>query len=74
MVRPHKPTDELHAFNLGLRILESDNERLETLARRIMGATKHGIARVALRLGLELLERDPSRIVVTEKNPRRARR
>lgn len=44
---------------LGIRVAKSDIERIDALAERMPVGTRHSIARVALRLGLDAIERDP---------------
>jgi hypothetical protein len=58
---------------LFLRVSEEDVDRLDALAQRIPVATKNALARTAMRLGLELLEKDPAR-VIAEPLPRRGRK
>lgn len=53
--------EERLGSTLGVRVTADENERLEALAARIPIASKHAIARVALRIGLEALEADPAR-------------
>jgi hypothetical protein len=48
---------------LTLRLSRRDVRRLKTLKKRIPIASNNAIAREALRLGLEALERDPSHIL-----------
>ena len=43
-----------------LRITEADRDRLDGLAAEIPIATRSSLAREALRLGLEAIERDPA--------------
>jgi hypothetical protein len=54
--------DEELSEGLFLRIAKSDRELLDTLATR-MPLKPASIARIALRIGLAELERDPSRIL-----------
>ena len=44
---------------LGIRVAKADLDRLDAIAERMPAGTRHSIARVALRLGLEAVERDP---------------
>lgn len=46
-----------------MRISKADNDRLVSLVDRIPVASRNAIARYAFRLGLEFLEKDPTRIV-----------
>ncbi|MBI4702102.1 MAG: hypothetical protein HY744_13285 [Deltaproteobacteria bacterium] len=48
---------------LGLRLDAADADRLNALAERIPVGSRHSIARAALRLGLDALAEDPSRII-----------
>jgi hypothetical protein len=50
--------------NLFLRVAPSDLRRLEDLVAALPLATRHGLARFALRLGLESIEADPTRLVL----------
>ncbi|MBI4932496.1 MAG: hypothetical protein HY828_01380 [Actinobacteria bacterium] len=47
---------------LGLRVSPEDVERLDALVSRIRGSSRHGLARAAMHVGLDLLELDPRRI------------
>jgi hypothetical protein len=44
---------------LGVRVSPDDLARLDALAERLPVATRHSIARAALRYGLDAIERDP---------------
>jgi hypothetical protein len=48
---------------VAIRLTEADVQRLEALVQRIPVVSRNGIARAAIRLGLDLLEEDPTRIV-----------
>ena len=53
-------TDEPNNRSILLRITASDLQRLDDLADGIPIATRSSLAREALRLGLEAIERDPA--------------
>ena len=56
-----KTKDEgLKTETLGVRVTAEDLARIDALADRIPIATRHAIARHAMRLGLELIEGDPA--------------
>jgi hypothetical protein len=62
---------------LSIRVNADDVERLDALARRISVATRHAVARAALRLGMDALEEDPTLIIskpVAKRGGARARR
>ena len=44
---------------LGVRVSADDVARLDALAERLPIGSRHAIARFALRLGLDAIERDP---------------
>lgn len=48
---------------IALRVSDEEAERLEALSARFPIVSRHAIARAALRLGLALLEEDPSRLL-----------
>jgi hypothetical protein len=62
------------ARQMALRLAEADLERLEALARRIPIASRNGIARAALRLGLGLLEEDPARVIEKDRQQKGKRK
>jgi hypothetical protein len=45
---------------LGVRVSADDLARLDRLAERLPIGTRHAIARFALRIGLDAIERDPA--------------
>ena len=47
-----------------LRLAPADVARLDSLAQRIPIASRHTVARAAMRIGLAVLEADPTRIVL----------
>ena len=49
-----------HDQAIYIRVTQEDLDRLDTLTERITVATRSGLARTALRLGLEAIERDPA--------------
>lgn len=57
--------DEKHDRSLLIRITESELQRLADLADQIPIATKSSLAREALRLGLDAIERDPGVLLGT---------
>jgi hypothetical protein len=62
--RPPKAPADLLDRPLGMRISRTDEARLDAfLARTGRITTRHGLARRAMLLGLELLERDPARLL-----------
>lgn len=52
--------DEKHDKAIYIRVTAADMARLEALADQIEITTKAGIARAALRLGLDAIEQDPA--------------
>jgi hypothetical protein len=48
---------------VAIRLTQSDLDRLEALAKRVPIASRNAVARAALRLGLDVLEADPTRLV-----------
>ncbi len=57
--------EDLETLNeqLTLRLTRRDVRRLKTLKKRIPIASHNAIAREALRLGIDALERDPTHVV-----------
>ena len=53
---------------LTLRLTRRDVRRLKTLKKRIPIASHNAIAREALRLGIDALERDPSHVLRKRQN------
>jgi len=49
-----------HDQAIYIRVTQEDLDRLDALAERIAIATRSGLARTALRLGLDAIERDPT--------------
>jgi hypothetical protein len=56
---------------VGVRLTPEDSKRLDALAEQIPVASKHSIAREAMRIGLDILEADPNRLVRRKKKPAR---
>ena len=50
-------------INLGLRVTAEDLERIDALADKVPVASRHSVARHAMRMGLALLEEDPQRFL-----------
>jgi hypothetical protein len=48
---------------LGIRIDAEDVARLDALTERMLLGSRHALARAALRLGLDAIERDPTVLV-----------
>jgi hypothetical protein len=62
--RPPKPEGERLSTQLGVRATPETVARLDRLVLRLQGlATRAGIARAALRLGLEIIEAHPERLL-----------
>lgn len=57
---------------LGVRVSTEDLERIDALAQRLPIGTRHSIARFALRIGLDAIERDPSVLLGTPVKGRKA--
>jgi hypothetical protein len=56
-----KPKDkEALGEMLGVRVSSDDLARLDALAERLPIGTRHAIARFALRIGLDEIERNPA--------------
>ena len=58
-----KKEAETRRVMVGVRLTSEDADRLKTLHARIPIASRHAIAREALRIGLAVLEKDPARLV-----------
>ncbi len=50
---------------LALRVADADMDRLEAVAARFPIVTPRALARVALRIGLDAIERDPKLLLTT---------
>jgi hypothetical protein len=74
MPKPKLPDEERLMVTLGLRLTAEEAARLDAIVERIPIASRHSIARAALRIGLEALEDDPTRIVAPARKPRRPAR
>ena len=57
--RPRKPTGTTLDVMLGLRLSEAESARLDAMAAKVPFATRHGLARACLLLGLAAVERNP---------------
>ena len=60
-----KGDDDRLSEALYLRVSGEDVERLDALVERIPIASRNAIARAAMRMGMELLEQDPSRVLAS---------
>lgn len=58
---------------LFLRVGPEDIDRLDALSARLPVVSKNAIARTAMRLGMAILEEDPTRVLDVP-SPRRGRR
>lgn len=56
-------TEDILTQQLGIRVSDEDIRRLDELADRLTIVKRHAIARAALRLGLEILEADPTKLL-----------
>lgn len=65
---------ETLARQVAIRVSQGDMDRLDELAGQIPVATRNAIARMALRLGLDALVEDPTRIVQQPPGKRRQKR
>ena len=54
---------------LFLRVTKRDRERIEALAARLPIVGASAVARGALSLGLDILEKDPAKILTVKVNP-----
>lgn len=62
--RPPKQAAERLSTQLGVRLNPDDAERLDRITKKVPDGlvSKAGVARRAMTLGLELLEREPARL------------
>ena len=58
-----KKTKDDGGAMLGIRIDAEDVARLDALTERMLLGSRHALARAALRLGLDAIERDPTVLV-----------
>jgi hypothetical protein len=72
MAKQKEPAKEGLSEMLGVRVSADDLARLEALAERLPIGTRHAIARFALRIGLDAVERDPSVLLGTPVKARKA--
>jgi hypothetical protein len=68
MPKPKVADDVRLEVTLGLRLTAEEGTRLDALVARVPIASKHSIARAAFRLGLDILEENPARLVVAAPN------
>lgn len=54
-----KDKDEGLSAMLGVRVSADDLARIDAIAEKLPIGTRHAIARFALRIGLDAIERDP---------------
>jgi predicted transcriptional regulator len=66
-------TDDRLARQVAIRLSDDDMKRLDALAESLPIASRNAIARAALRIGLDVLEADPSRLLSTKKPKTRRR-
>ena len=64
--RGRPPTGEALKGSLGLHVSDDDLARLDAVVSRMMLGNRHSVARAALRLGLDAIERDP-RVLLGQK-------
>jgi hypothetical protein len=57
--RGRPPTEDALGGMLGVRVSSDDLARLDAIVSRMMLGSRHAVARAALRLGLDAIERDP---------------
>ena len=69
MAKDSKLTEALY-----VRVAPEDIERLDALAARITIASRNAIARAAMRIGLDELEKDPARLLSAPPPKRGGRR
>lgn len=58
---PKKAADKIVNVMVGVRLTPRDAERLDAIQAEIGIATRHAVAREALRIGLDALEEDSTR-------------
>jgi hypothetical protein len=65
MVAKRTPKNTAKTFTemIAIRVSTEDADRLDALAERLPVASRHAIAREALRIGFAVLEKDPTRLV-----------
>ena len=59
--------DDTLSRQIAIRLSEDDLRRLDRLTERVPIASRNAIARAALRLGLEQLEKDPTLLFAEKK-------
>jgi hypothetical protein len=72
--RPPRGAREPLGRQLAIRLSDTDLNRLQAVAERVPIATRNAVARLALRLGLEALEKDATRIVQERRTKRASSR
>lgn len=73
VVRRATPKRQTLAKQIAVRLTEGDVERLEELSKQLPIATRNAIARTALRLGLDVLESDPTRVLARPASKERSK-
>jgi hypothetical protein len=68
-----KDTEDKLTEMLGIRVSKPELERLDALATRMPIVTRHALARAALALGLDAIEKDPT-VLLGGPTPKKARR
>jgi hypothetical protein len=68
-----RASEDVRGNMVGIRLTDEDAERLDALVAKVPIATKHAIAREALRIGMTALEKDMGRLVNNEPRPRKRR-
>lgn len=69
-----KKTKDEGGVMLGLRLEADDAARLDALADRMLVGSRHALARAALLLGLEAIEKDPAILLGQTKGRKAPRR
>ncbi len=65
--RPKKAPDAARRMALGLRLTKEELSRLDAVVAKIPIASRHSIALVALRIGIEVLEEDLTKLIADVK-------
>lgn len=71
---PKKADEKIAKVMVGVRLTQRDPDRLDAIRAEIGIATRHAIAREALRIGLDALEEDSTRRARPDDMPAPARR
>jgi hypothetical protein len=69
-----KDDDETFSRQVAIRLTKEDVQRLDRLTARVRIASRNAVARAALRIGLDVLEEKPARIMGEGPPPRRGRK